>query len=157
MESPPIPSYLNGPQPADDIQHLRYAERLQFEATCVRLWASGIQDQIMEETQKVQTWISRMIGELNRLRRVQPALVQQLQAKTSQQPQPSIAPASAPAPAPELSQAPAQSTSSSSAPGIPLKAAPTSKNPSMSSVPRNAPFPNIQGADPWAAHNPRSE
>ena len=54
-----------GPQPADDIQHLsreasmenlqelqRYAERLQFEATCVRLWANGIQDQIMEETQK---------------------------------------------------------------------------------------------------------
>ena len=103
----------------------RYAERLQFEATCARLWSNGIQDQIMEETQKVQTWISRMIGELNRLRRVQPAWVQQLQAKANQQPQPSIAPSAAPAPVP------AQSASSSSAPGIPVKAAPTSKNPSM--------------------------
>ena len=52
MESPPNPNYLNGgPQPADGILDLnreasmenlielqRYAERLQFEATCVRLW-----------------------------------------------------------------------------------------------------------------------
>ena len=51
MESPPNPSYLHGgPQLAHDIQHLsrdasmedlielqRYAERLQFEATCLRL------------------------------------------------------------------------------------------------------------------------
>ena len=168
MESPRIPSYLHGGhQPADDIQNLsreaslenlvhlqRYAERLQFEATCVRLRSNGIQDQIMEETQQVQTWISRMIGELNRLHRVQPAWMQQLQAKASlQQPQPSIAPAPAPAP----SQAPAQSASSSSAPGIPVKAAPASKNPSMSSAPRNAPFPNTQGADPWAAHKPRTQ
>ena len=167
MESPPIPSYLNGgPQPADDIQHLnrevsmenllelqRCAERLHFEATCARLWSNGIQDQIMEETQKVQTWISRMIGELNRLRRAQPAWVQQLQAKASlQQPQPSIAPAPAPAP----SQAPAQSASSSSAPGIPVKAAPTSKNLSMSSVPGMRRFPDTQGADPWAAHKFRT-
>ena len=89
MDSPPIPSYLRGgPQPADDIVDLsreasmenlrelqRYAERLQFEATCVRLWSNGIQDQIMDETEKVQNWISGMIGELNRLRRVQPAWV----------------------------------------------------------------------------------
>ena len=87
MDSPPIPSYIRGgPQPADDIVHLsreasmenlrelqRYAERLQFEATCVRLWSNGIQDQIMDETEKVQNWISGTIGELNRLRRVQPA------------------------------------------------------------------------------------
>ena len=73
MESPPNPSYLHGgPQPAGDILDLnreasmenrielqRYAERLQFEATCLRLWSNGIQDQIMEETQQVQTWISR--------------------------------------------------------------------------------------------------
>ena len=97
MESPPNPSYLHGgPQPADDIQHLsreastenlielqRYAERLQFEATCLCPWSNGVQDQIMEETQKVQTWISRMIGELSRLRRIQPVWVQQLQAKAS--------------------------------------------------------------------------
>ena len=105
----------------------------------------------MEETQKVQTWISRMIGELNRLRRVQPAWVQQWQAKANQPPQPSIAPSAVPAPVP------AQSASSSSASGIPVKAAPTSKNPSMASAPRNAPFPNTPGADPWAAHQPRSQ
>ena len=84
MDSPPIPSYVKGgPQPADDIVYLsrdasmenlrelqRYAERLQFEATCVRLWANGIQAQIMDEHEKVQNWISGMIGELNRLRRV---------------------------------------------------------------------------------------
>ena len=130
MDSPPIPNFLHGgPLPADDIQQLnreasmenlqelqRYAERLQFEATCACLWSNGIQAQIMEETQKVQTWTSRMIGALNRLRRVQPAWVQQLQAKANQQPQPSIAPAPAPAPVP------AQSASSSSALGIPVKA-----------------------------------
>ena len=135
-------------------EHQRYAERLRYEVTCVRLWSNGIQDQMLEETQKVQTWISRMIGELNRLRRVQPAWVQQLQSKASlQTPQPSTSQAQAPAP----SQAPAQSASSSSVPGIPVKAAPVSKNPSMSSAPRNAPFPNVQGADPWARHQPRSQ
>ena len=55
MDSPPIPSYLRGgPQPADDVVDLsreasmdnlrevqRYAERLQFEATCVRLCHYG--------------------------------------------------------------------------------------------------------------------
>ena len=64
MDSPPIPSYLRGgPQPAEDIVDLSrdasmanlrelYAERLQFEATCARLWANGIQDQIMDEQEK---------------------------------------------------------------------------------------------------------
>ena len=131
-------------------------ERPPFEATCVRLWAHGIQDQIMDETQQIQTWISQMTGELNRLRRVQPAWVQQLQTSASRQPpQQSIAPSPSAAPVP--SQAPAQSTSSNPAPGIPVKAAPASKNPSMSSVPRNAFFPNVQGADPWAGHKPRSQ
>ena len=59
----------------------RYAERLQFEATCVRPRANGIQDQIMGEQEKVQYWISGVIGELNRLRRVQPARINQLQAQ----------------------------------------------------------------------------
>ena len=162
MDSPPIPSYLRGgPQPADDIVQLsreasmenlrelqRYAERLQFEATCVRLWSNGIQDQIMDETEKVQNWISGMIGELNRLRRVQPAWVHQLQAQASQQPPSSMAPSPASAPA---------QASSSSASSVPVKAAPTSKNPSMASTRRNAPFPNVQGADPWAGHKPRSQ
>ena len=162
MDSPPIPSYVrSGPQPADDIVHLSreasmenlrelqsYAERLQFEATCVRLWANGIQDQIMDETEKVQNWISGMIGELNRLHRVQPAWVHQLQAQANQQPPSSMAPSPASAPA---------QASSSSASSVPAKAAPISKNPSMASAPRNAPFPNVQGADPWAGHKPRSQ
>ena len=38
----------------------KYSEKLQFEATCCRLWADGIQDQIMDEQEKVQTWISGM-------------------------------------------------------------------------------------------------
>ena len=95
MESPPNPSYLQGgPQPADDIRDLRrdasmenlielqrYAERLQFEATCLRLWSNRIQDQIMDETQKVHAYMTRMTGELNRLRHIQPAWLQQWQAK----------------------------------------------------------------------------
>ena len=73
MDSPYIPNYVRGgPQPADDIVYLdrnasmenlrelqRYSEKLQFEATCVRLWANGIQDQIMDEQEKVQSWICR--------------------------------------------------------------------------------------------------
>ena len=60
------------------------------------------------------------------------------------------------APAPAPSKAPAPAASSSSAPDIPVKAAPTSKNPSMASAPRNAPCPAIQGADPMEEHKPRS-
>ena len=162
MESPPIPSYVRGgPQPADDIVQLsreismenlrelqKYAERLQLEATCVRLWSNGIQDQIMDETEKVQNWISGMIGELNRLRRVQPAWVHELQAQANQQPPSSMVPCSASA---------AAQASSSSASSVPAKAAPASKHPSMASTPRNAPFPNVQGTDLWAGHKPRSQ
>ena len=86
MESPPNPSYLyGGPQPVDDIQDLRqetsmenlvglqrYLERFQFETTCLRLWSNGIQDQIMDETQRVHTYKSRMTEELNRVRCSQP-------------------------------------------------------------------------------------
>ena len=73
MDSPYIPNYVRGgPQPADDIVYLdcnasmenlhelqRYSEKLQFEATCVRLWANGTQDQFMDEQEKVQSWIFR--------------------------------------------------------------------------------------------------
>ena len=152
-DSPPVPSYLRGgSQPADDVVLLsreasmenlrelqRSAERLQFEATRACLWSNGIQDQIMDETERVQTWISGIIGELNRLRRVQPAWVHQLQAQANQQPPSSMAPCSASAPA---------QASSSSASSVPVKAAPASKNPSMASTPRNAPFLNFQGAGP---------
>ena len=102
---PPVPQQHvilpnpGGPQPADDIVDLnrnasmenkrelqRYSEKLQFEATCVSLWANGIQDQIMDEQEKVQNWISSMTDEINRLRRVQPAWIHQLQSPGSQQP-----------------------------------------------------------------------
>ena len=48
--------------------------------------ANGIQDQIVDEQEKVQGWISGMTDELNRLRRIQPAWIHQLQAQGSQQP-----------------------------------------------------------------------
>ena len=67
----------------------------QFEATCVRLWANGIQAQIMDEQEKVQSWISGMTDEINRLRRTQPAWIQQLQSQGNSQPPVSMAPASA--------------------------------------------------------------
>ena len=60
-------------------------------------------------------------------------------------------------PSPSSAQASAPAASSSAAPGIPIKAAPSFKNPSMASAPGNAPFPNTQGADPWARHHPRSQ
>ena len=83
MNSPPIPSYLRGGlQPADDIVDLsreasmenlrelqRYAES--FSSKQHVFVINGIQDQIMDEQVKVQNWISGMLGDLNRLRRVQ--------------------------------------------------------------------------------------
>ena len=81
-----------GPQPADDITHVgrhasmenlrelqKYSEKLQFEATCCRLWSEGFQEQITDEQERVQTWIAGMTDELIRLKRVQPAWVHQLQ------------------------------------------------------------------------------
>ena len=41
----------------------RYSEKLQFEVTCVRLWANGIQDHA-DEQEKVQSWISGMTDEI---------------------------------------------------------------------------------------------
>ena len=156
MDSPYIPSYgRGGSQPADDIVYLdrnvsmenlrelqKYSEKLQFEATCCRQWANGILDQIMDEQEKVQTWISGMTNELIRLRRIQPAWIQQLQNQGGP-------------PAPQMSIAvpsiqPQQTASSSAASTIQVKPAPAPRNPSMASAPRNAPFPGGMGADPWS-------
>ena len=68
----------------------RYSEKLQFEATCVRLWADGIQDQIMDEQEKVQSWIAGVTDEIN-MRRTPPAWTQRLQSPGSQPPQMSMA------------------------------------------------------------------
>ena len=114
---------------------------------------NGIHYQIMDETQRAHTYMMRMTKELNRVRRSQPGRLQQWQAKTSLQlPQP---PAPSPGPAP--SQAPAQSSAPSVSPSIPVNTAPVSKNPGMANAPRNAPFPNSPGADPWAQHKPRRQ
>ena len=132
MDSPYIPSYgKGGPQPADDITHLarhasmenlrelqKYSEKLQFEATCCRLWSEGIQDQIMDEQERVQSWISGMTDELIRLKRVQPAWVHQLQNQGG----PSAPPTSM---APSSQQQPASSSSAST---ITVKPAPMSRN-----------------------------
>ena len=156
MDSPHIPSYASGGprvQPADDIVYLnrnasvenlrelqKYSEKLQFEATCVRLWANGIQDQIMDEQEKVQTWIAGMTDDLNRLRRTQPAWIQQLQSQGGQSPQMSTA-------SPSIQQQ--QTASSSAASTAPVKPAPAPRKKSMASAPKNAPFPSAKGADPW--------
>ena len=158
MESPYIPSYGRGRSlPKDDIVWLdrnasmenlrelqKYSEKLQFEATCCRLWANGILDQIMDEQEKVQTWIVGMTEELIRLRRIQPAWVQQMQ-----QPHPPLVLQTSMAASSSSSQQ-LQPTSSSSASNIIVKPAPTSRNPSMASAPRNPPFPTGMGAVPWA-------
>ena len=100
MESPDNPSYLNnGPPPADDIRDLRreatlenladlqrYLEKLQFESTTLRMWYNGLQDQSMDESQRVHLYMMRMIGELQRTRRSQ-GWLPQWQAKANQ-PQP---------------------------------------------------------------------
>ena len=119
----------------------KYSEKLQFEATCCRLWANGILDQIMDEQEKIQTWIGGMTDELIRLRRVQPAWIQQMQQTNPPPvPQASMAvPSSQPQPA-----------SSSATSTITIKPAPMSRNFSMASAPRNAPFPSGMGAEPWA-------
>ena len=96
MDSPYLPSYSRGgAQPADDITQLerrhasmeslrelqKYSEKLQFEATCCRLWSEGIQDQIMDEQKRAQSWIAGMTDELVRLKRIQPAWIHQLQTQ----------------------------------------------------------------------------
>ena len=156
VESPYIPSYgRGGTQPEDDISNLdrhasmenlkelqKYSEKLQFEATCCRLWANGIQDQIMDEQEKVQTWISGMTDELIRLKRIQRAWIHQLQTPSG--------PAAHPPSMAASSMQQHQPASSSAASTITVKPAPMSRNPSMASAPRNAPFPSAMGADPWA-------
>ena len=148
MESPYYPTHSKGgaTQPADDISNLdhrhasmenlrelqKYSEKLQFEATCFRLWSEGIQTQIMDEQERIQSWISGMTEELTRMKRIQPAWVQQMQNQgcPAAPSMPMTAPSSQPQPA-----------SSSSASMVPAKPAP---------MPRNAPFPSMMGADPWA-------
>ena len=155
MDSPYIPRYgKGGPQPADDVTHLarhasmenlrelqKYSEKLQFEATCCCLWSEGIQDQIMDEQERVQSWIAGVTDELIRLKRVQPAWVHQLQNQGG----PSAPPTSMMAPSSQQ-----QPASSSSASTITVKPGPMSRNTSMASAPQNAPFPAAVGADPWA-------
>ena len=91
--------------------------------------------------EKVQTWISGTTDELIRLRRTQPAWIQQMQSQGGPPPQMSIA-------APSIQ--PQQTASSSAASTVPVKPAPVPRNPSMASAPRNAPFPGGMGADPWS-------
>ena len=86
-------------------------------------------------SKRVQSWISGMTGDFLRLKRVQPAWVQQIQNPPAPQPVP-------------CSQS--QPASPSSASMVPIKPAPMIRNFSMASAPQNAPFPSMMGADPWA-------
>ena len=156
MDSPHLPSYSRGgAQPADDITQLerrhasmenlrelqKYSEKLQFKATCCRLWSEGIQDQAMDEQERVQSWIAGMTDEHVRLKRVQPAWIHQLQNQGGPlAPQTSMM-------APSSQQQPASSSSAST---VPVKPAPMSSKISMAYAPQNAPCPAAMGADPWA-------
>ena len=146
MESPYNPTYSKGSvQPLTDIHSLqqqasmenlrdlqKYSEQLIFESTCCRPWSEGIQNQIMDEQEKVQTMISGMTDELIRLKRTHPAWINQLQAQRgATPPQMSM---SAP------SSQPPQQASSSSTSTVMVKPAPMSKSSSTASTP-----------DPWAA------
>ena len=154
MESPHYPTYSKKgvSAPADamsdlnrstsTIENLRelqkHSEKLAYESTCCRLWAEGIQTQIMDEQEKVQSWIAGMTEDLLRMKRIQPAWTQPILSQgcqSVQQPHPCF---------------PSQPASSSSASMVPVKPAPVSRNPSMATAPVSAPFPSSMGADPWA-------
>ena len=120
-------------------EHQRYLEKLIFEFNALRLWSSGIQDEIMDEAQKENLQLMRMIRELQWLNNPQPWVVGWQVASSQAQPPPTSA--------------------SASSTGLPVKASPVSRAPqsqssSMASAPRNPPFPNEQGADPWARRKP---
>ena len=153
MESPHYPTYSKKgtSAPADDIADLnrssssienlrelqKYSEKLTYESTCCRLWAEGIQTQIMDEQEKVQAWIAGMTEDLLRMKRIQPAWTQ-----------PMLNPYQPVQPSPPC--VPSQPASSSSASMVPVKPAPMNRNPSMAAAPVNAPLPKSMGADPWA-------
>ena len=98
----------------------KYSEKLQFEATCCRRWANEIQNQIMDEQEKVQTWISGMTDELIRLKKIQPAWIHQLQTQGGPPAPPTCMAASS------IQQH--QPASSSAASTITVKPAPMSSN-----------------------------
>ena len=107
----------------------RYLEKLQFELNTLRLWSNGIQDEIMDEAQKLHLQLMKLIRELQRLNNALP-WVEGWQVTSSQAPP---------------SQAPAQSSAPSSS--IPAKSAPAprtqqSQPSSVASAPRNPRFPS---------------
>ena len=83
MESPHFPTYSKKgvSAPADSISDLnrstssienlrelqKYSEKLSYESTCCRLWAEGIQTQIMDEQEKVHVWTAGMTEDLLRM------------------------------------------------------------------------------------------
>ena len=144
MQSPQNPSYADtGILPVNDVRdlrtearfenvaaHQRYLEKLQLETNALRSWSNGIQDQIMGEAQQVHLQFMRMIRDLKRQDDPHP-WPEGWRAASSQPPPP-----------------PAQSSAASSS--IPMKAAPAPRaqqapSSSMSSTPRNAPFPSQMG------------
>ena len=151
MESPNNPSYAESRiEPVLDVRdlrreaalenvaaHQRYLEKLQFGMNTLRSWSNSIHDQIMGEAQQVHLQWMRVVQKFQR----------QSVPNAWGQGWPS---ASNPPP-PRPAQAPVQSSS------LPIKAPPAPRGPSqqapssnMSSAPRNAPFPDQMGADPWA-------
>ena len=149
MESPHFPTYAKQgiPPLAEDILDLNcstssienlkelqnYSEKLSYESTCCRLLADGTQTHIKDEQEKVQKWIAGMTEDLLRMKRTQhaqPHWASQMLNPLQHAP-PNV---------------PSQSASSSSASTVPVKPAPSTRNPSMAA----APCPPFTGVDPWA-------
>ena len=156
MESPYYPTYskVGTSAPADSMSDLnhgtssienlkelqKHSEKLAYESTCCHLYPDGIQTQIMDEQEKVHTWIAGMTGDLLRMKRnqhAQPHWVPQM--LTPRQPVPPAPPS-----------APSQPTSSSSASRAPVKPAPTPRNPSAAPAPQNVQGSSSMDPDPWA-------
>ena len=100
--------------------HQLYLEKLQFELNTLRLWSSGIQKEIIEETHKVHLQLARMIRELQRSHIAQPWVESWQSAPQQIQPPPAPSSASSgsfPVKAPPAPRAvPTQSSSMASVP-----------------------------------------
>ena len=149
MESPHYPHYAKKGimPPADEIVDLnystssienlkelqKYSEKLSYESTCCRLWADGMQTHIKDEQEKVHKWIAGMTEDLLRM-------------KCQQYAQPHWATQMLNPLQPAPPNVPSQPASSSASSTVPVKPAPSTRNPSMAA----APCPPFAGVDPWA-------
>ena len=145
MENPYYPIYTKtgATQPTNNITNVNHIhasmenpkepqknnEKPQFEPNCCRSWLNGILTQIMDEQERIQFCMTK---ELTRIKHIQPMWVQQMQNQNC-----STAPSTRVI---AFSNQP-QPASLNSTSMVPMKPAP---------MPKNALFPSMMGANPWA-------